>query len=134
MTIFVLDINIISLLLKNDKHILSMFNAELEKGNMCIIPPIAYYEIKRGLLAVNASAQLRLFENLCRALSIGRMEIKTWDEAANLYVNLRRFGNLIEDADLFIAAFCIVGGYTLVTDNTKHFDRIPALKYVNWKL
>jgi tRNA(fMet)-specific endonuclease VapC len=134
MTIFVLDTNIISHLLKNDGHVLSMFNAELEEGNMCVIPPIAYYEIKRGLLAVNASVQLRLFENLCRELSIGRMEIKMWDEAANLYVNLRRLGNLIEDADLFIAAFCIVGGYTLVTGNTKHFDRIPALKYVNWKL
>jgi predicted nucleic acid-binding protein len=37
------------------------------------------------------------------------MEIATWDKAARLYADLYRQGNLIEDADLFLAAFCIVG-------------------------
>ena len=38
-----------------------------------------------------------------------------------------------KDGDIFIAAYCIVNDYTLVTDNTRDFSRIDGLKYVNWK-
>jgi len=38
-----------------------------------------------------------------------------------------------KDADIFIAAHCIVNDYTLVTDNTGDFERIDGLKFVNWK-
>jgi predicted nucleic acid-binding protein len=38
------------------------------------------------------------------------------------------------DGDYLIAAFCIVKDYTLVTGNTRHFERIDGLKYVNWKV
>jgi predicted nucleic acid-binding protein len=133
MTTFVLDTNIISCLLKKDESVFAAFEAAFDNGHICMIPPVAYYEVKRGLLAVGANAQLKLFDDFCRNLSIGRMEIVTWDKAARLYADLRRRGNLIEDADLFLAAFCIVGSYTLVTHNTKHFERIRELRCIDWK-
>jgi len=48
-------------------------------------------------------------------------EIRADFEAQGLSV-----GN--NDADVLIAAHCIVNGYTLVTDNTKDFERIAELK------
>lgn len=39
---------------------------------------------------------------------------------------------LIEDADLFIAAVCIVNDLQLITNNKKHFSRIHGLKTENW--
>jgi tRNA(fMet)-specific endonuclease VapC len=38
------------------------------------------------------------------------------------------------DGDIFIAAHCIVNGYTLVTDNTGDFKRIGGLNIANWKV
>jgi predicted nucleic acid-binding protein len=38
-----------------------------------------------------------------------------------------------KDADIFIAAYCIINGYTLVTDNINDFNRIDKLKFINWK-
>jgi len=38
----------------------------------------------------------------------------------------------VGDADILIAAFCIVNGYTLVTDNVKHFENIAGLRLMNW--
>jgi predicted nucleic acid-binding protein len=134
MTTFALDTNIISYLLRNDDRVFAMFHEETAKGNIFIVPPVAYYEIKRGLLAVKATTQLKLFENLCRNLAIGSMGIKEWDEAARIYAGLRQKGELIEDADIFIAAFCLACDYTLVTCNTRHFTRVNALKRVNWQL
>jgi predicted nucleic acid-binding protein len=132
MTTFALDTNVISYLLKGDERIFRMFDAETDKGNMFVIPPIAYYEIKRGLLAVKAFNRLKLFDALCRALYVGGMGIAELEAAAKIYADLRQHGALIEDADIFIAAFCLVGGYELVTNNVKHFTRIGGLKVTSW--
>jgi len=129
---FALDTNIVSALLKNDESLFQMFDAEMDKGNIFVVPPVVYYEIKRGLLAVNALNQLKLFDSLCRKLFVGSMAIAEWDEAAKIYAGLRQQGKPIDDADIFIAAFCLVGGYTLVTRNANHFTRIEGLKVTVW--
>ena len=45
---------------------------------------------------------------------------------------LEKEGNVIDDADLFIAACAIVNDATLVTNNERHFKRIKGLKLENW--
>ena len=37
-------------------------------------------------------------------------------------------------ADAFIAGQAIAGGFTLVSNNTKHFARVPGLHLVNWAI
>ena len=61
------------------------------------------------------------------------MDTHTWDEAARLYALHRGKEQLVEDADFFVAAFCIVNNYTLVTNNIRHFEHIDGLKLINWK-
>jgi tRNA(fMet)-specific endonuclease VapC len=129
---YALDANIISYLLKDNASVYERLYGAMDDNNRCIIPPVAYYEVKRGLLAINATSQADDFDNLCSDLGIGRMNTRAWDEAARLYALHRKKGNSIEDADLFIAAFCLVNGYTLVTHNTKHFKHIAGLQFVDW--
>ena len=93
---------------------------------------MAYYEIKRGLLAVNATAKMRDFDMLCSEFDIGEMGIDIWEAAARIYAYRLNNGLSIDDADIFIASFCIVNGYTLVTHNTKHFEGIQGLKTEDW--
>jgi predicted nucleic acid-binding protein len=83
-------------------------------------------------MAVNATAKEREFDNLCCDFEIGEMNTRAWLEAARLYATNRQKGRMIDDADLFIATFCAVNGYTLVTNNTKHFEGIDSLQFVNW--
>ena len=45
---------------------------------------------------------------------------------------LERQGLRIGDMDMFIAATAIEEELILVTDNIKHFSRIPGLKVENW--
>ena len=47
---------------------------------------------------------------------------------------LKKKGNLIADCDLMIASIALAHQGTLVTNNTKHFQKIKNLKYVNWLL
>ena|ERR1700674_4826006 len=49
-----------------------------------------------------------------------------------LKATLEKAGNVIDDADLFIASCALVNHFTLVTNNQKYFKRITGLKLDNW--
>lgn len=55
MITYALDSNIVSYLLKRDIQTWKRYNQEADAGKECVIPPIVYYEVKRGLLAVDAT-------------------------------------------------------------------------------
>ena len=60
------------------------------------------------------------------------MSLDVWKKATEIYIELKNIGQLIGDADILIASYCLVNGYTLVTRNTNDFERIDSLKVVNW--
>ena len=76
--------------------------------------------------------KLMAFEQLCNMLGVGEMNVETLNKAAGIYAALKKVGQLIEDSDILIAATCLVNDYTLITDNTRHFERIDGLQIVNW--
>jgi predicted nucleic acid-binding protein len=91
------------------------------------------YEVKRWLLANDMKKKLAKFNDLCYELAEFEFDKAVWQKSIQIYVELSRRGELIDDADIFIAAFCIVNAITLVTNNTNHFKRVSDLKFVNWK-
>jgi len=135
MITYALDTNIISYMLKGDIKISTSFRQENDKGNIFIIPVAVYYEIRRGLLAVNATAQMQAFKKLCDSFDVEEMNINSWEEAAKIWASLRKSGTTLgkDDGDIFIAAHCILNNYTLVTDNISDFIRINGLKFVSWR-
>jgi tRNA(fMet)-specific endonuclease VapC len=134
---YALDTNIISFLLRpsHNQGVVQKFEEAIEQGNEYIIPPLCYYEIYWYLLRKKATTQLRIFERICQNASAEIiMREAEFLKAAELKAYLEEQGTPIGagDADIFIAAYCIVNNYTLVTDNSKDFERIPNLQYVNW--
>jgi len=57
---------------------------------------------------------------------------ETVEQAAEIYVYLKKDGNLIEDADILMAAISIVEDLVLITNNTSHFNRVKGLSLDNW--
>lgn len=129
---YALDTNIISYILNGDTALSAKINY-IAQRNEIIIPLIVYYEARRGLLANNAVSKLKSFNKLCVSLNIQNLTVADVDTAAGLYAERKRTGTTIEDADLLIAAQCVTNGYTLVTNNTKHFSGINGLLYETWK-
>jgi len=130
---YTLDTNILSYILKGNQKIYKKLKEEIEKGNNLYINPISYYEIKRGLLAINSKNKLKKFNNYCDELFIYvNLSKEVLNRAVDIYVYLRNSGKLIEDADIFIGAVCLEYDLTLITNNEKHFKRINELNIINW--
>ena len=129
---YALDTNTIIHLLKHTPSVLARRDSELDNGAKLIIPPYVNYELRRGFRYVKATAKERSYQNLCARYPVGEMRSETWDLAATIYADLRLASYTVGDADILIAAFCIVDGYTLVTNNTKDFQNISNLQMVDW--
>jgi predicted nucleic acid-binding protein len=131
-SVFILDSNIASFYLRQNQQIINKVQDTLLAGHEILIGPIAYYEVKRGLLAIKAERRLMEFTALCKVLGVGQLDNSLLDFAADIYSELREKRQTIEDADILTAAFCKLHDFTLVTHNTKHFQGITGLRYCDW--
>lgn len=135
---YALDTNTISFLIRGEGNIDTYFQKEIvEDGNLYVIPFIVVYELRRWLrdrptkvTRVFAEYFERLFQHIQHE---AQMPSDVWDKAVDVYIMLKQRGQLISDADILIAAYCLANDYTLVTDNTDDFSRIDGLEIVNWK-
>ena len=82
----------------------------------------------------------RVVENLARAeLFIQQLPVLPLNDTAlrrfgELKAEFRKIGRPIADFDLLIASIALAEGYVLVTNNTRHYERIPGLQLENWIL
>jgi tRNA(fMet)-specific endonuclease VapC len=128
----VLDTNIITAILKGDEKVKRRAQQAGLEGKEIFINGISYYEIKRGLLAKNATKQLKIFKQICKEFGLVLLDTKDiFDRAAEIYANLKQKGELIEDADILIASIVVFRNFILVSDDTD-FNRIQGLKIENW--
>ncbi len=80
----------------------------------------------------------RVAENLIRVQEfIQNIEVIYLDDRAGqkfgeLKASLRKMGQPVADFDLLIASIALTKNYSLVTNNTRHYHRIPELKLENW--
>jgi tRNA(fMet)-specific endonuclease VapC len=130
---YALDTNTLTYLMHKNKSVEVAFQKALEQGDEYTIPPMVYYEFKRWLAVKNAAVQLEKFNRIYNPTQKLPMSERCWDKAVNIYASLIKSGRIIDDADILIAAYCIVNGYTLVTNNIQHFERVDGLKKINWK-
>jgi tRNA(fMet)-specific endonuclease VapC len=129
---YVLDTNIVTAHLKKNPVVMQRIRHAEARGLPVMLNAISYYETRRGLLFADAQVQLGAFEQLWRTLGIVMIDLAVLDKAAEIYAALRKAGQLIEDADLLIAAIAVVHDFTLVTNNTAHFSRIAGLHVEDW--
>ena len=100
--------------------------------NVCI-SVITYSELIHG---VEKSAAVER-NRLALAMLLSNIEIKDFDiNAANEYgkirADLEKNGTPIGPLDMMIAAHSRSLGCTLVTNNTKEFERVKNLRLANW--
>jgi len=137
MITYVLDTNTVSYFLRGEGNIRENIKREIsECGNSYSMPFAVFYEVKRWLLYKPTKLLKEYnqrFDTMYQAVEDkADMPFNVWKKAIEVYVALQSKGQLIGDADILIASYCLVNDYTLVTRNTGDFERIDGLKFVNW--
>jgi predicted nucleic acid-binding protein len=88
-----------------------------------------YYGARKSRnVAVNL-AKIKVLEQSVETLSIG---LELTEIFGLLKAQLEISGNRLADFDLIIASCAMAHNLTLITNNTKHFQRIDGLKLANW--
>jgi len=100
--------------------------------------PKAMSVITYGELLYGAAKSTRPVENaakarrLCQLFPLIDVSGEIVETFAPLKAELERRGERLEAADLLVAATALHVSYTLVTNDVKHFRRIPGLLVENW--
>jgi tRNA(fMet)-specific endonuclease VapC len=127
-----LDTNILSLFFRGHPSVVAQFEAYLNEHETIKFSIITYYEIVSGLKHRDASRQLEAFLEFAKQNTIIPLTQQAADIASELYADLRKQGQPIDDIDLLIAATALANELALVTHNRKHFDRITSLEVYDW--
>jgi tRNA(fMet)-specific endonuclease VapC len=131
-TTYLLDTNVISLLLRRDEVVEQRTEAAFSVNATILLSPVVFYEIRRGLVKRNAKKQIEFFERLSPRFKWRDFDREDWEQAAQLWAARMKKGAPLEDADLLIAAQAKRLGAILVTDNERHFEDL-GVKLENWR-
>jgi tRNA(fMet)-specific endonuclease VapC len=128
---YLIDTDILIYSLKGDERVLEHFRQAAAR-------PKALSVVSYGELLLGALKSERRDYNLARVRRVGELfpvvEVSrtVMETLASLKAGLETRGRTLDDFDLIIAATAMVLGYTLVTNNERHFRRIAGLRLENW--
>ena len=128
---YLLDTNIVTAILKKNKKVEQKLKEVQVERKGVFISGITYYEIKRGLLATNATRKLLEFGGLCRRYRVLPVEIEVLEKASEIHAELKGQGRLLEDADILIAATAIAQGLILVSHD-RDMQRVTGITIEDW--
>jgi len=129
---YLLDTNIcIYLIKKHPPEVLARFQQiQLKQLH---IPTITLFELYFCLEKNNSQQRnLAALENFIAPLTIVEFTLDAAKKAAKIRNNLQKQGTPIDAYDIQIAAIAISLNMTLLTNNTREFERIKGLKLENW--
>jgi tRNA(fMet)-specific endonuclease VapC len=130
-----LDSDILSEILKSkNERVVAAANDYVAQYARFTFSAISSYEIVRGFKATGARRGLTKFKYLAEKSVVLPVTDDVLMRATDLWAVAVRGGHPRSDADLIIAATALEAGLGLVTGNTAHFDWVPGLSVVNWRL
>lgn len=128
---YLLDTNIISDLIRNPfgpaaKHIETMGGKDIYTSI------IVAAELRYGCTKKGSAKLLAKVEGVLETIPVLALDLPADAEYGGIRAELEAAGQPIGSNDFLIAAHAYALGLTLVTDNTREFNRIRGLKVENW--
>ena len=130
---YVFDTDVLSLLMKGRlpteaRRRLAGVPSERARTTTITLGELFYGALRSGAARRWLTAIDRVTEHL-RCLPFDESAAKHYGE---LRAHLEAKGRRLDDADLRIAAICVATDHVLVSGNSRHFERVPGLKFENW--
>ena len=132
---FCLDTNVVIFAINERRpEIAERLHRELAAGTAMIIPAVVMFELEYGCAKSNRREQSRRALEIFLSAGFDQppFDIEDAREAGEIRALLESRGEPIGPFDTLIAAQARRRGATLVTLNTREFERVPWLRVQDW--
>ena len=131
---YILDTTTISDYLRGNKNIIAKFRQT--SWQLIYTTSISKFELEYGLIKKPKLKKLYGQQLDLLLEQIGCLEFGDKDAvvAARIKDRLFKAGTPIGLEDLMIGAIALQEGFTVISSNVKHFQRISGLKVVDWRV
>lgn len=103
-------------------------------GNDLCISVITYGELMYGIKKSSAPERNReAVHQILAGIRIIEYDTKAAEHFGDIFADLEKKGMRIGDRDMLIAAHARSLGYTVITNNTREFERVEGLLIEDWK-
>ena len=131
MTLYMLDTNAASEAIRGNQAFDNRLQA-LAPGQWCI-SAVTCSELRFGIARRPEAVRLhRIVREFLRISPVLAWDAQAATRHGDLRAHLKASGKPIGDFDEMIAAHALAVGAIVVTDNTRHFARVPGLVIENW--
>ncbi len=128
---YLLDTNIISYFVKGNKNVIKKISTI--NSNQLFSSVLVYEECFVGLKTSDLKNKFHpLYTGFLEEIKLLNFDINSAREFIFHKQKLSKDGKIIETADLIIACTALANNLILVTNNTKHFERIVGLELEDW--
>lgn len=90
-----------------------------------------YYGAYKSKKTTSNLAKIKTLENSLEVVTLGKESV---DIFGMLKANMEASGTPLDDFDLILASCALAHNLILVTNNSRHFERIEGLKIQNWTI
>ncbi len=134
MTVYLLDANILSDMLRNPQGNAAQKYRRLSlDANVRLATSIvAASEMRYGVVKKGSPALAKRVGQLLDAIEVLPLQAGVDAKYGEVRGDLERRGQLIGPNDMFLAAHALALDAVLVTDNVREFERVNGLRLENW--
>lgn len=127
-----LDTNICIYIIKNRPASVLKFFKQYRIGELCVSSICVSELYYRACKSQHQEKNISALERFLLPLDIAQYDLDAAIEYGKIRADLEKQGNVIGGLDFLIAAHAKSLKATLITNNTKEFDRVSDLKIENW--
>jgi len=127
---FMLDTDTVSFALRGEGGVAGRLLQE--RPSAVCISSISLAELAFGAARRRSSKLQGLIERFVDSVQVLAFDAAAASRFGELAASLAQAGSPIGDFDTLLAAHALTGDLTLVTQNRKHFDRVPGLRTESW--
>ncbi|HLG30271.1 MAG TPA: PIN domain-containing protein [Candidatus Brocadiales bacterium] len=129
--IYCLDTDILIEYLRGNEKIKRRIQEVSEKDSI-VLTWFSFYELFKGIFATGKLEEETFLQRMAKSSKVLESSYESARIGGEIYANLKRRGQLINDADILIASIVRNQKAVLVTNNEEHFSRINGLRVENW--
>ena len=127
---FMLDTDTVSLALRGEGRVAGRI-LDHRPSELCL-SSLTLAELRYGADMRRSKKLHSLIDAFTSAIAVAPLDRAAADRSGTVAAGLARRGTPIGGVDTLIAAHALMLGLTVVTNNSKHFGKVPGLKTENW--